>query len=91
MKLLARLVMKKNDFTGKRSLLEPFIDPFEHEQALAALEMSEKMFEQFTSMLKTKPQRKKIYITTAGTYTTSPLYRQFKEMLQQVERSGKNE
>jgi G:T/U-mismatch repair DNA glycosylase len=80
-----------NDFRNRRSLLELFIDPFEREQCLAALERSEKMFEQFTSKLKTKPQCKKIYITTAGTSTTSPFHRQFKEMSLQLERSDKNE
>lgn len=85
------MVMKKNDFIGKRSLLEPFIDPFEHEQYLAALESREKMFKQFTSKLKTEPQRKQVYITTAGTSTTSPFHRQFKEMSLQLERSDKNE
>lgn len=83
--------MKNNDFMGKRSLLEPFIDPFEIEQASVALERREQMFEQFTSKLKTEPQRKKIYITTAGTSTTSPFYRRFKEMSQQIKRSDKNE
>lgn len=82
--------MKKNDFIGKRSLFA-YVDPFEREQALAALEMSEKMFEQLTSKFRTKPQRKQIYITTAGTSTTSLFYRQFKEMSLQLERSDKNE
>lgn len=82
--------MMKN-FRGKRSLLELFVDPFEHEQYLAALESREKMFKQFTSKLKTEPQRKKIYITTAGASTTSPFHRQLKEMSLQPERSDKNE
>ena len=82
--------MKKNDFIGRRSLFA-YVDPFELEQTLVALERSEKMFKQFTSKLKTEPQRKKIYITTAGTSTTLPFHRQFKEMSLQPERSDKNE
>ena len=80
----------KNDTRGRRSLFA-YVDPFEHEQALTALERSEKMFKQFTSKFKTEPQHKQIYITTAGTSTTSHFYRRFKEMSQQIKRSDKNE
>lgn len=82
--------MKKNDFIGKRATFA-HVDPFEIEQAAADLERSEKMFAQFTSKFRIKPERKKIYLTSAGQSTTSSLYRKFKEMSQQLEWSDKNE